>query len=117
MVEKASSYVSVSSVLAPKFRNLLENGCFGNASKIGPLVVPLAKVVRENSKEKEKIDREVIDALCHGLANRSVSYSPMESTALSASLFQLLESIGTTTKDDSHIGAIFQASVSNDKLI
>lgn len=109
--ETVPNYVAFASRLAPKVKKVLETACFGNASKMCSFIVSLAKVLRDCSQEKEKLDRQVVDAFCLGLASRSVANSPMEAAALSTGLFQFVDFIISTTKDAHFVRDIVQNSV------
>ncbi|XP_059350076.1 E3 ubiquitin-protein ligase listerin-like isoform X2 [Daphnia carinata] len=113
-VENASSYVNLSSHATPKFLNLLRNACSGNARKIGPLIVPYVRLLREhkeNQSQTEEFDRQVIEALFQGLLCRSIFNSSLEASALSESLFQLLDYIAKASGDSPHFKELLQSTV------
>jgi hypothetical protein len=113
-VENASSYVNLSSHVTPKLLTLLRNACSGNAGKICPLVVPYVRLLRDNEKDssqKEELDRQVIEALFHGLLCRNIANSSLEASALSSSLFQLLDYIIKVTQDTPRVIALLQNTV------
>lgn len=111
-VENASSYVNLSSHATPKFLNLLRNACSGNARKIGPLIVPYVRLLREHKESQtEEFDRQVIEALFQGLLCRSIFNSSLEASALSESLFQLLDYLAKASVDISHFEELLQNTV------
>lgn len=111
-VDNASSYANLHSHLAPKFVKLLRSACYGNACKIGPIVVPLVNVLRQSSgQKKEDFDRQLVEALCHGLSSRGVANSPMEASAISAVLFQFLEYIVKEDRDFSNVDRMLETLV------
>ena len=117
-VENASSYVNLPSHATPKFLALLRTGCSGNASKIGPLIVPYTRLLRDHQEDcnkKEELDRQVIEAIFMGLSSRSVSNSSSEASALSGALFQILDYIMKVTQENSHIKEILQTTVAFNK--
>ncbi|KAI9559714.1 hypothetical protein GHT06_013719 [Daphnia sinensis] len=113
-VENASSYVNLSSHATPKFLNLLRNACSGNARKIGPLIVPYVRLLREHKESQnqtEEFDWQVIEALFQGLLCRSIFNSSLEASALSESLFQLLDYIAKASVDTPHFKELLQNTV------
>jgi hypothetical protein len=113
-VENASSYVNLPSHATPRFLNLLRSACSGNASKICPLVVPYVRLLRDNKKtstEKEELDRQVIEALFQGLLCRNIANSSVEASALSSTLFQLLDYIIEVTQDSTHVTELLKNTV------
>lgn len=102
--------------LTPKFIDLLRKACFGNANKIGPLVVPCVRFLRnlpDNSIQPHAFDEDVIEALFQGLLSRNVSFSSIEASALSDILFQLLAFIFQTTNDSDHLNHLFLKQVTD----
>lgn len=112
--EDASNYVNFSLQVTPKFLNLLRNACSGNASKIGPLVVPCVQILRDHRDDctlKQELDRQVVEAFFQGILSRNVSNSSLEASALSVALFQFIDFVVKTTDDCTHVSELFQSTV------
>lgn len=116
-VEKASTFVNLPSYLTQRFLNLLSGGCYGNAYKIGPLLLPLMKVLREQaSNNAGGFDQQVVSSICNGFNVRTVTTSSREALALSSSLFQIIEFIAkctTTEGDESRVTTLFKNQVNS----
>ena len=77
------------------------------------MTLPIVKILRDNSQHKERLDRQIVDAFCVGITNRTcASYSAMEASAISTSLFQCLDHMVKTNPSDSTITDLFEAVVS-----
>ena len=111
IIEDTASYVNVSSTLSPRLLNLIKNGFFGNASTIGPLVLPLVQQLRRNIKQKESFDEQLLANFRHGFMSRTVAYSPMEAAAYCAAFAQSLDFIIHAIQDEQYIEKLFDKQV------
>ncbi|XP_046570913.1 LOW QUALITY PROTEIN: E3 ubiquitin-protein ligase listerin-like [Haliotis rubra] len=83
------NHVSWTKAVWPKLRTLLENGCHGNASVIGPNLLPLlSQIPGSLSGESKKFYMELFTCFRTGLGVESVQQSVSESSALVTSLFE-----------------------------
>lgn len=118
--ENVSDYVNFPLEVTPKFLNLLRSACSGNASKIGPLVVPCIRILRDHRDDctyKQELDQQVIEALFQGILTRNVSNSSLEASALSIALFQIIDFVIKTTHDCTHVSELFRSTVMHFKKI
>ncbi|XP_067676040.1 E3 ubiquitin-protein ligase listerin-like [Haliotis asinina] len=83
------NHVSWTKAVWPKLRTLLENGCHGNASVIGPSLLPLlSQIPGSLSGESKKFYMELFTCFRTGLGVNSVQQSVIESSALVTALFE-----------------------------
>ncbi|XP_041350967.1 E3 ubiquitin-protein ligase listerin-like [Gigantopelta aegis] len=82
-IEDCWSHVSWPKSFWPKLRNVLETGCFGNASIIGPSILPLlSKISSACYGEPEKFYSEFFVCFRNGLSKDSLLQSPSECSSM-----------------------------------
>lgn len=109
--ETASTYVNLSLQITPKFIQLLQTACSGNATKFGPLIVPLVRILREDFVQKREFDHQVIEALSQGLLTRNVSHSTLEASALSVAIFHIVDHVTSSADNSDHLNELFHETV------
>ncbi|KAJ8315834.1 hypothetical protein KUTeg_007984 [Tegillarca granosa] len=75
--------VNIEKAFWPKFRSLLENGCYGNGALIGPDLLPfISRVPSDLLGQENKFYEEFFNYFKLGLTNNSVQSSASECSAL-----------------------------------
>ena len=113
IVENAASHVNLSSGMMPRFLNLLRNGCFGNASTVGPLVLPLTQLLRDNIKpqQKDSLNVQLIASLRQGFSDRMITTSAIEAAAFSSTFAQSLDFSSQNIVEAAGLRKLFESQV------
>lgn len=108
------SCISFEKCFFPRLIELLNNGCYGNAVAIGPVICSLVRLFYEKEVQfdGQKFNRGIIQGMCKGLLSRSMSSSPSESGALSSALFQVISYLALKRDLASHCLELMDSEVS-----